>query len=273
MARTKRLKVASTVRLDSGAGAFGNPRWMALLEQIERVRSISQAARAAGLSYKAAWDAVDAMNNLAGKPVVATAVGGKGGGGARLTARGAELLATYARAKQQNERFLAALNAELDGAGRDLRVLERLALRTSARNQWAGKVVRLRHGTVNDEVELKLAGGARIVAVTTHESVEHLGLAPGVEAIALVKASSVMLAVGAPGGLRLSARNQLHGTVSRLVRGAVNTEVVLALRGGVSVAAVVTNVAARRLNLAVGRPASAIFKASAVLLAAEGGAR
>ena len=58
----------------------------ALLEQIAVQGSITRAAKAAGLSYKAAWDAIDELNNLAERPLVERSVGGKGGGGARLSA-------------------------------------------------------------------------------------------------------------------------------------------------------------------------------------------
>ena len=54
--------------------------------------SISQAARAAGISYKAAWQAIHTLTNLAGTPLVDSAVGGSGGGGARLTSAGERLL-------------------------------------------------------------------------------------------------------------------------------------------------------------------------------------
>ena len=101
-------------------------------------------------------------------------------------------------------------------------------MKTSARNQLAGTVAAVRPGAVNDEVELALPGGARIVAIITHESTRSLGLAQGSAAFALVKASSVMLATEL-GGAKLSARNQLAGTVSALHPGAVNAEVVLAL--------------------------------------------
>ena len=137
---------------------------------------------------------------------------------------------------------------------------------TSARNQFAGKVVRMERGAVNDEVELVLPGGERIVATITHASVERLGLAVGGEAIALVKASWVIVATEDGAKLRLSARNRLDGTVAHVEPGAVNTEVVIELEGGNSVAAIITNVAARRLGLAVGKRASAIFKASSVIL-------
>ena len=53
-----------------------------ILRQIGTYGSISQAARAVGVSYKAAWQAVDTLTNLAGTPLVARAVGGAGGGGA-----------------------------------------------------------------------------------------------------------------------------------------------------------------------------------------------
>jgi molybdate transport system regulatory protein len=229
--------------------------------------SLTAAAKAAGLSYKAAWDAIDAMNNLAGRAVVATTIGGRGGGGATLTEHGSELLRTYRAVADQNAAFVADVNAKLHGGERHLPILQRWSLRTSARNQWAGRVSRIRRGAVNDEVDVALTGGDRIVAVITRESTEHLGLRRGSDVLVLVKASSVLVGRGASTrSLRLSARNQLPGRVTRLERGAVNSEVVLALREGLTVAAIVTNDAVDELELAVGERASAIFKASSVIL-------
>ncbi len=260
------FRISSSIKLETRLGGLANPRWMVLLGDVDESGSITAAAKAAGLSYKAAWDAIDAMNNLAGKPVVATAVGGKGGGGAKLTARGRELLATYRLVANENERFLAGINSRLKHANRDLRVLGRLAMRTSARNQWSGKVTKIRRGAVNDEVEIKLEGGDRIASIITHESVENLGLEVGGEVIALVKASSVMIGIAEGERLSLSARNQLDGEIGRVTPGAVNTEVVMALRGSNTVAAIITNVAAKDLQIKVGQKALAIFKASSVIL-------
>jgi molybdate transport system regulatory protein len=260
------FKVSSSIKLETRVGGFANARWIELLAGIDGSRSITAAAKLAGLSYKAAWDAIDAMNNLAGKPVVRTAVGGKGGGGAQLTPRGRDLLTTYRMVDEENERFLADINARLKHGDRDLRMLGRLAMRTSARNQWSGEVVRIHRGAVNDEIEIELAGGDRIASVITHESVENLGLEVGHEAIAIVKASSVMVATPAGGRVALSAQNQLAGQITRVVRGAINSEVVIGLKGAKTVAAIVTNVAAREQNLDVGQRALAIFKASSVIL-------
>ena len=80
----------------------------------------------------------------------------------------------------------------------------------------------MRGGAVNDEIELEVIGGLRIIATVTHESCLDLGLEKGAKAFALVKASSIMLMTDA-GDVRLSARNQLAGSVTRIVPGAVNT--------------------------------------------------
>ena len=141
-------------------------------------------------------------------------------------------------------------------------------MKTSARNQFAGTITAIRHGAVNDEVELTLAGGQRIVAVLTRQSTQALGLREQGSAIALVKSSSVLLATDLD-GMRLSARNQLPGTVAAVTPGAVNTEVVIAVDGGGSIAAIVTQASAQALGLAAGTRATAFFKASSVILAAQ----
>ena len=118
-------------------------------------------------------------------------------------------------------------------------------MRTSARNQLPATVSSVTPGAVNDEVELTLAGGQRIVAIVTHQSAQILGLTPGVAAFALIKASSVIVVTDL-GSARLSARNQLSGTVIRLQPGAVNAEVVVDVGSGLKVAAVVTQEAPTR---------------------------
>ncbi|TFW30120.1 TOBE domain-containing protein [Massilia horti] len=139
-------------------------------------------------------------------------------------------------------------------------------MKTSARNQFPGKVASINPGAVNDEIELETAGGQKIVAMITHASAEHLGMFPGCDVVALVPPSSVVV-VTADEKASFSARNRLAGTVSRIQRGSVNSEVTIALAGGLSVSAVVTNDGAASLDLAPGQPATAIFKASSVILA------
>jgi len=138
-------------------------------------------------------------------------------------------------------------------------------MKTSARNQLSGTVSAVKTGAVNDEIEIALPGGQRIVSVVTHESAASLGLVVGAAAFALVKASSVVVATDL-GTVRVSARNQLSGTVSRIQPGTVNTEVVIDIGGGASVAAIVTRESAVSLGLAAGALATALFKASSVIV-------
>lgn len=265
-AKPPALRVRSTLVVETPRGAFTGKRWMELLAAIDHAPSITAAAKAVGLSYKAAWDAVEAMNNLADAPLVVRTKGGRGGGGAQLTPQGRVLVASFAAAQLQNDQFVASLNTGAADAAAGLKLLGRLALRTSARNHLAGTVTRVVQGAVNAQVELKLGGGGVIVAIITLESLARLALAPGTPVIALVKASSVMVAAGTR-PLRLSARNQLAGKVARLVPGAVNAEVVIDIGGGKTLAAVVTVEALEALGLAAGKPALALFKASSVILA------
>ena len=85
-----------------------------LLLRIEQTGSISGAAKSMKMSYKAAWDAVDAMNNALGSPVVESATGGARGGGSQLTALGKHLLAEYDALSNRHQEWLAHSLAGLD---------------------------------------------------------------------------------------------------------------------------------------------------------------
>lgn len=242
-------------------------RWdhLELLERIDASGSISAAANAMGMSYKAAWQAVEAMNNLSEQPMVARQTGGKHGGGTTLTEYGRRVVAAYRRLEKERERVLSHLNRIMDDFDQYYRVIRRFDMNTSARNQFLGKVNSVKQGPINAEVMLDIGGGDELVAIITHDSVEHLALAPGVEAYALIKAPWVILTND--DGLKTSARNRLCGTVVRCQEGAVNAEVVIELPGGKLVAAIVTNDSVQSLNLQVGARACALIKASHIILA------
>ncbi|ANE55564.1 molybdopterin-binding protein [Methylomonas sp. DH-1] len=141
-------------------------------------------------------------------------------------------------------------------------------MKTSARNQFRGKVEQVLIGTVNAEIYLSLPGGASLVASITKDSVATLGIEVGVEVTALVKAPQIIV-VTEFGGYKISARNQLAGTVVAVKSGAVNSEIDIELKGGEIVAATVTNDSVETLGLRAGKPATAIFKAGAVILAVQ----
>jgi molybdate transport system regulatory protein len=236
-----------------------------LLEAIDRCGSISGAARAVGISYKTAWDAVDAMNNAAEKPIVLRAVGGIGGGGTMLTEEGKEAVRLYRDLQGEHQRFIGRLEERLGNVGRLYSLLRRVTMRVSARNVFLGKVKEVRKGAVSTEVTLGLKGGETLCSVITNESARVLGLKPGIEAYAFFKASAVILGKDLHNA-KISARNLLCGTVSRIVHGPVNAEVSVSLQGGTVLTAVVTDESAKSLKLATGDHICALVKASGVIL-------
>lgn len=259
------IAIQGSIWMTAGGENLGGKGRIELLTKLVEHGSITQAAKAMGMSYKAAWDAIDTMNNLAGEPLVARSVGGKGGGGTQLTARGKQLVDNFHMIDQAHRRFIEQLGRQATGLAEDYFLIRKLGMKTSARNQYQGKVVRITNGAVNDEVELEVSGAQRIVATVTRESTEDLGLRVGVDAFALIKSSSIIV-VTAGEGTRFSARNCLTGTVGRMRKGAINTEVEIYLPGGNTVSAIITNTSTEALALVEGLPASAIFKASSVII-------
>ena len=257
------------LHVDTEFGAFLGDTRIRLLEAIDKHGSISQAAKAIPLSYKAAWDAIDIMNNLADHPLVVRSTGGRHGGGTTLTDYGRKVIALYraleAEYQAALDRLIATLNDDKAGNFKQFRqLLKRLSVKTSARNQFAGTIVGLLEGDVAFEVRLRLDAENEIVAIITRESAENLGLRIGMEINALVKSSSVLLLTDPQ--LRTTARNHLWGEITRISAGTVNAEVALALPGGKTVCAVVTHESVENLGLAVGERACAVFQAATVIL-------
>jgi len=268
---TPSIQLTGKLLIDSGMGSFLGDKRIRLLEAIEKCGSISQAAKAVPLSYKAAWDAVDDMNNVAPEPLVTRIAGGKHGGGTALTAFARRLIAFYRALEKESQLALEKLTSNLHQSGvadvDDFRqTLRRMSMKTSARNQFAGPVVAIKEGVVDTEVTVQLAPDLALTAIVTRESAETMGLGIGRDVLAFVKASSILLLVGEDG--HISARNRFTGTVTRIQQGPVNAEITIAMPGGRHVmTAVITDDSVRRLGLAEGASATAVFKASSVFLA------
>ena len=265
IADRKQTKLAGSIWLDKSEQRFLGQKRVELLRQIAATGSITHAAKAANLSYKAAWDAVSAMNNMADQPLVISATGGKDGGGSRITEYGLRQIQLYDAVESEYRRFLARLGQNVHDVDELINFMRRLMMQTSARNQFLGRVIGLKLGPINAEVSVDIGGGDQITALVTANSVENLGLVEGGEVYALVKASSVIL-MSSVETMKLSARNQLHGTVASCKKGAVNGEVTIRLAGGKTVTAIITNDSIDGLELKEGDPAVAVIKSSSVIL-------
>lgn len=251
------------------AGVF-DARMIRLFAAIEQTGSINQAAKEVGLSYKGAWQMVERANNLSPKLLVGTATGGAKGGGTFLTPAGQSFLRLFSRLEEKHRLFLEEMNRELEEDPETLFLLRRLIMKASTRNQFYGKITAINNGDLDVEVSISLKGGETIAAALDEQSVNALGLNIGCNVVVLIKAPDVIVVTDF-GGYRLTARNQLQGIVSRVQVGAVNSEVVIELPGGDSIASAITKQSGATLQLRPGMPATAVFKSNAVMLSVEQG--
>ena len=138
-------------------------------------------------------------------------------------------------------------------------------MRISARNQSKGPVVSVTEGAVNGIVKIGFADTA-ISATISMAAIEELGLAVGKEAIAVIKATEVMVGLGE---MKLSARNKFEGTVKEVIRGAVNGIVKIEIAGGNVLSATISLGAIDELRLEEGSKAAAVIKATSVMVGVE----
>lgn len=259
-------KVEAVLSLGGGRRSMVGRERIALLEAVGVHGSITRAAQAVGLSYKAAWDALDAINNLMPRPAVLGRTGGAKGGGATLTEDGQALIAAFRLIEGKLGRAAARLSAgEVGDLADPFSLLWSLGMKTSARNAYRCRVRAVHPGAVSTEVELDLTETTSLTALVTRESVTDLDIVPGREVMALIKASFVILAVGEDCPA-VSARNRIKGVVAAREDGPVSSEIVLDIGAGRSLTAVITRDGAEELALAPGRTAWALIKASHVIL-------
>ncbi len=218
------------------ANAFSNTlsdKRIEVLRKIGETGSISQAARETGISYKAAWQAIDTLTNLTGVTLVEKAVGGIGGGGARLTEAGNRLLEIADVLLENRNEVLKHFQDDQTTSGQHR--VSTLSIRTSMRNYLPCHVVGLKMNGQVVRVCLAVVDEIPgIISRITRTSAELLGLEAGLSVIAMFKAMAVKVSDEAPSENMTSA-NHLQGTVTRVSRGASGDEITLELKPGMQV--------------------------------------
>lgn len=241
--------------------ALGHPlsdRRLQVLRALGACGSISQAAREVGVSYKAAWQAIDTLSNLAGVPVVAKSVGGAGGGGAKLTAAGQELLRAAEAMAQARGAVMQQLQAHSPSA------VQRLGIQTSMRNQWPCVVQQVQLAGPLALVKVRSQhGDVCLTARITAESAQLLGLQVGMPVLAMCKATAVQVTAASAGAS--TAPNTLPGKATRVAQGAIGDEVAVHMADGVQW----VGFAKAGSGLRAGRKVCVHMPESAVVLALE----
>lgn len=209
-----------------------------ILRRISDVGSISEAARSAGVSYKAAWQAIDTLTNLAGAPLVEKAVGGAGGGGTRLTDTGRMVLDLADELARARRIVLERFTHYDSVAGTPATTLSRLSsstLQTSMRNQFPAKIERIKIGSALVRLILRLDDTHLIRASVTQESSQLLGLRPGMEVLALTKATGVEISADFPKEDPETQENFIVGEVIRCARNDKGGECTIRLPSGLTI--------------------------------------
>lgn len=108
---TTAASIGVRLRIDLGPDCSIGPGKIALLEQIERSGSLSQAARILKMSYRRAWLLLEDLNRTLGQPVTTASIGGAGGGGARITPFGRHVVSAF---RETEAAASAAASQQLD---------------------------------------------------------------------------------------------------------------------------------------------------------------
>jgi molybdate transport system regulatory protein len=262
MPRMKK-KTPATVSYASALGQPAADRRIEILRHIAQGGSISQAAREAGVSYKAAWQAIDTLTNLAGAVLVHRDVGGAGGGGASLSDAGRRLLDASSQLEQARNQVLQRLESALPGVPWAAPA-SRLALRTSMRNQLPCRVKALAAQGQMVWATLEFGEGSVLTSRITVESAELLALRPGLAVLALCKATAVAVArARSPAVQPAGSSSVLAGRAMRVSRGKAGDEISVTLDGGLRL----VGFAGPRSGIRVGGKVRAVLDEAAVVVA------
>ncbi|MEL4342745.1 TOBE domain-containing protein [Shewanella xiamenensis] len=256
------MDLHALLTLSLGDKPFANPRRIALLRQVANTGSISQGAKLAGISYKAAWDAINEMNTTMPEPVVSSEKGGKGGGGAKLTEFGERLLKVYSITSQVQEMALSALLDDSVDMHSLLDVMAHFSLKTSARNQLTGRIHSIEPLGLNDSLKVTLAGGQQIQISVTHASFERLQLALDQSILLLFKAPAVTASRYA---CQSTGQNCVSGHLLSVTELADKAELAIEIGGKEIIYSVMP--LADIQTLKVGEPCFACFDATQVIVA------
>lgn len=257
------LHAELTVRV--GDEMFANARRIALLRQIEQSGNLTQAAKQVGYSYKGAWDAIDDMTRLSGGTLIERHAGGKGGGGTHLTERGQQVLRNFSLIQAEHARFIARLDTLANGLSNDYAMENEIAMRTSARNQFAGILVSIAPGKVNDELGIMVNASQTLIASITHESCRELQLAVGTKVFALIKASAVVL-LTAHAQVRGHEKNAFIGTVHAITHSEHQSELVVLMESGLTLVTTKSRHDIDAMDLQVGSTVLAVIEPSNVII-------
>lgn len=231
-----------------------------ILKRINEVGSISEAARSSGVSYKAAWQAIETLGNIAGGSLVEKTVGGSRGGGTKLTNTGLKVLEIAEELAKARAKVLSKYLSSDD----PIKNIGSSTLRTSLRNHIPAVIETMKQGSALVTLYLRIDDEHIIKASVTKESALLLGLHEGMEVLALTKAIGVSISAERSNASSQSRdMNVITGEVVRCERAMKGGECTIRLKSGIRIVGFARGGHGLHLN----QPAYALVAPSSIVIA------
>jgi molybdate transport system regulatory protein len=218
-----------------------------LLKRIDTTGSMNAAAKEMKMSYKAAWERVNSMNELADKPLIERQTGGKGGGGTKLTAYARELIETYERLNELHRQFIERFSQAADSPEHLAKILNRLFLSTSARNQLLCKITHISYDNIHSKISMKLNDSQQLTSTITTKSMSNLNLNIGDDVYAIIKSSDVKISREKP--KESENRNLIEVVVKNLESNETHTELSMQVDKKKEIVALVSHEEAQKIKI------------------------
>jgi molybdate transport system regulatory protein len=255
MNMTNGYQLLSKLYLNHNGETFITPERIELLRSVIEQGSISAGAKGVGKSYKWAWDSVEQMNQNSNTLLVSKSSGGKGGGGARITAFAQELIAYYDDLERINQSKIARYQESFQNA--------------FEAGHFTNDIASTLHGRVEEIVyhgdicEVSIAYGATVLKAKCKR---HLGLKEGIDIAFMVESNQIIIAKEP---VAISARNLLKGVISEINQEDKNVYLSLRLESDEVLKVLITNESLKQFELGVGVACFAYFKTYNITILGE----
>lgn len=231
-----------------------------LLKKIDEAGSIHGASKAIKMSYKAAWDMLKDMNELAIKPILEKQTGGKGGGGTKLTPYAYELIEIYEKFSDLHRKFINRFKEAGDDPEKLQTILNRTFLTTSARNQFLCNVTNITSNDVSSVIMLAYKEKTIFRSIITTKSLQNMNISASQNIYAIIKANDIKITAIKNN----SEENVIKGTISYINKNGLSCEIGLKTDDGFMLIAL--NNMGETSDLIEGMEAYGVFKSENVLM-------
>ena len=253
------IKLDSSIWIDKDEKGFLGKGRIELLKQIDTHGSLSRAAKAMKMSYKAAWDSLNEMKQLSDEELIISESGGKGGGGSKLTQKAHNYIKIYELLYKTQKDFLKSIESYTDDVDALQLFLQRNSVRTSARNQLFGTITKIQTGKINSLLTINIDDSLHVRASITNESAKELGINVDKKVYALIKAPWVKISTK-------QSDNCLEGTILSIKKEEELVEVLLEINDKLTITSIMDSSEFESLHVEQNKSVFASFRPSDTII-------